>query len=300
MGPMPDASETEPLLRELTALMEHLERDGSFEESLGPDHARLASFCSRRRERLQVKEPAFPIVALVLDGEKRLAGGRRVRRGEVLLLPAHRSVQVVNVPASARRPYRSFVVHVAPQVAAMLAIRYAELASRPAPWAEARVLRPTRSTLLAALHLARTLAEPDAHVELLRHRAEDLLLSVLLASRGELDHAPRSQAGHDPAGALRLLVRRAPHQAWRAADAAAALAMSEPTLRRRLAAAGTTFRAILVDERLRLARTLLEDRTLSVTEVALRCGYQSPSKFAAQLKRAVGSTPSRFAVSAET
>lgn len=99
-----DLEGVDPLLDEMIRLMERLERGANFEDSLGPDHAKLGSFCSRRRERLQVKAPLHPIVALILDGGKRFGAGRRARRGEMLVIPVGGPIQVVNVPASLRRP----------------------------------------------------------------------------------------------------------------------------------------------------------------------------------------------------
>lgn len=285
------------VLAELVSLMEALEDDESFEDAVGVDVARLGSFKAKRRQRLCVGPIPRPLVAVILDGEKHvLDTGERARRGDVLFVPAQRPCNLINVPPSPSQPYRSFGLQVAPQVTAQLGARHPGLLDGPLPWAhpEPRVMAPSHATLLALLHFARSLGDPDAHVELLRHRLEDVLLSVLLAWRhGERQGA--TQAREDPILAVRHLVRRTPERAWRATEIATQLAMSEATLRRRLAEAKTSFRQLLLEERMRLARTLLADRSLSVSEVALRCGYQSPSKFAAQFERFSGASPSRFA-----
>jgi AraC-like DNA-binding protein len=65
-------------------------------------------------------------------------------------------------------------------------------------------------------------------------------------------------------------------------------------MRRRLAATGTNLRDLIAQERMSLARVLLADRHLAVADVALRCGYESPTKFARQFTRWVGQRPSQW------
>ena len=50
----------------------------------------------------------------------------------------------------------------------------------------------------------------------------------------------------------------------------------------------------LTRERMARARRLLADPSLSITEIALSIGYETPSAFAASFRRIVGMTPSHF------
>jgi AraC-like DNA-binding protein len=59
-------------------------------------------------------------------------------------------------------------------------------------------------------------------------------------------------------------------------------------------ATGHTPHEWLTKERLALARTLLADPTLTVTEVATAVGYQTPSAFTATFRRCIGVTPTAF------
>ena len=52
-----------------------------------------------------------------------------------------------------------------------------------------------------------------------------------------------------------------------------------------------SLRTLRTDERMTLAAALLTAPGARVTDVALRCGYQSPSKFTAQYRRWFGTTP---------
>lgn len=75
---------------------------------------------------------------------------------------------------------------------------------------------------------------------------------------------------------------------------AAALSMSERTLRRRLAASGTRYQALLDEVRQALAEELLETGMLPVEDVAQRLGYAESSSFIHAFKRWRGETPVQY------
>lgn len=72
---------------------------------------------------------------------------------------------------------------------------------------------------------------------------------------------------------------------------AAELRLSPATLRRRLRAEGQGYAAIRAEIRLRHARELLRDTTLSVAEIAGRLGYGEPSAFHRAFLKQTGATP---------
>jgi AraC-like DNA-binding protein len=72
------------------------------------------------------------------------------------------------------------------------------------------------------------------------------------------------------------------------------LYMSSRTLKRRLKMHGTSFQQMLDDARKRDAIRLLEDRTLSVEEVAHRIGYSAPANFLRAFRKWTGTTPGVF------
>lgn len=72
---------------------------------------------------------------------------------------------------------------------------------------------------------------------------------------------------------------------------ASRLAMSARTLNRRLADAGTSFAALLVDVRRERAMLLLEDRTLTCSGVGFLLGYAEPAAFFRAFKRWTGASP---------
>ncbi|MGZ2481517.1 AraC-like DNA-binding protein [Rhizobium pisi] len=90
---------------------------------------------------------------------------------------------------------------------------------------------------------------------------------------------------------LRQMVEIDPAFGWTLRHAARSFNMSEATLRRRLAAENTGFSEILSDTRMNRALGLVQTTTLSMAQIALEVGYDSPSQFAARFKERFGTSP---------
>ena len=75
---------------------------------------------------------------------------------------------------------------------------------------------------------------------------------------------------------------------------AAQLGMSERTLQRRLQEEGTSFRDILDDTRHYLARELLRNTQLPLTDVAIQLGFAEPSAFYRAFRKWEGCTPGQY------
>lgn len=75
-------------------------------------------------------------------------------------------------------------------------------------------------------------------------------------------------------------------------EAARGLALSERTLQRRLADAGTSFQAQLRAARIEAAKAMMRDTNAPLTEIALDCGFKSLQNFSAAFRRDVGQSPS--------
>lgn len=70
--------------------------------------------------------------------------------------------------------------------------------------------------------------------------------------------------------------------------------MQPRTMHRRLSAEGVTFRALLRDVRMNLARRYMNDASYSVTDVAFMLGYSDVSAFSRAFRSWFGTTPSQF------
>ncbi|GAA4694544.1 AraC family transcriptional regulator ligand-binding domain-containing protein [Nocardioides conyzicola] len=122
----------------------------------------------------------------------------------------------------------------------------------------------------------------------LSHSDPTTLVGFEAACREVVGHR-RERTGF--AGEVRVLVtQRLPGGAPLAA-VAAALGVSERTLRRRLSADGTGYQRLLDEVRGSMAEELLGTGRLSVEEVGLRLGYAEASSFIAAHRRWTGATP---------
>lgn len=150
----------------------------------------------------------------------------------------------------------------------------------------ARIPDALRAAFDAASHAAaapRTVPEAIARLRVLE------LMHWLLEQGVVLQRLSRPAT---TAAKVRTLLAGAIGSAWTAAQAARALAVSEATLRRRLAAEGTSFAELLVDARMSTALTLLQATARPVTDIAAHVGYGSPSRFAVRFRQRFGFAPS--------
>ncbi len=79
-----------------------------------------------------------------------------------------------------------------------------------------------------------------------------------------------------------------------AADVATSLSVSERTLHRRLARRGSSFGEILNNVRLRRARELLEDSSLTIEAIGERLGYAETASFSRFFRRMTSVSPSTY------
>lgn len=112
-------------------------------------------------------------------------------------------------------------------------------------------------------------------------------------------HARRSIGGASEAGtraaSLRVRVLAClPSAEMRADDVAARLGLSERSLRRGLAAEGTTFGEIVAQRRSNEALRLLDDPKATLTEVAARLGYAGAPSFGRAFRRWFGVSPRAY------
>lgn len=91
---------------------------------------------------------------------------------------------------------------------------------------------------------------------------------------------------------LNELLSAQPDHPWTVREMAAGCALSASTLQRRLmAATGKTPGMFLTELRLRQARHLICHTTLTLPEIALRCGYSTQSSLTCAFRRHYGDTP---------
>jgi AraC-like DNA-binding protein len=127
-------------------------------------------------------------------------------------------------------------------------------------------------------------------------RSADEALSAVVRRRLDKALAEREFNGSGPLSerVRHLMVSRLGEMTLTPDTVAKALAVSRRTLSRRLAAEGTSFRNILDDVRREFACALLQDRSLSMADIAFFLQYSEPAAFNRSFRRWMGRSPSAF------
>ncbi len=250
----------------------------------------VSAFVTRERECIASFRAATPGLVIVIEGSKQVAWGAErseCAAGDALFLPADAVLDVINDPDPGTGIYRALYLQFPRAMMIEAARRWPEFAAREPGHGIAAV--PMDVALASALiHVAEGL-----HLCSRRMKAHRLLGVIgHLAERGIVRFAPK-YVERSVVEAIRLLVRHRLDQPWSAGAIAAALGMSEATLRRRLAAEGRSLRAVMLDERMEAARQLLGDRTADVAHAMAATGYVSRSHFSRHYKAAHGTVPSQ-------
>lgn len=222
------------------------------------------------------------VIVFVREGTKIVRHASRqvrIERGSLGILPARLALTVENRPGTSGRYVASALV---PDPGLVRSMR-GEGLNDGDPFA-----KTAHDRTVAAFERAATLiGDPLTPPALREHAVREVLL--WLAEDGIGLGPDRSMSFSDR---LRTILSDDPAADWRASGAAQALAVSEATLRRRLASDGTAFGDLLADVRMTQGLGLLQTTDLPVNRIALDCGYVSASRFAVRFRARFGIAPS--------
>jgi AraC-like DNA-binding protein len=226
-----------------------------------------------------------PLVIFVERGVKTLqgSGGKYViRAGEAVAVAGGQSLDITNTHA-VDGAYRAH----------WLACDRAPLATHARAYPQHPVVRgalalpaPAPEFGAAFRRASQAIGDETIPAGIACHRLAELLLWIGLAG-GRFDAADPAQMSIK----IRTLIGEDLARNWSAADIAAAFAMSEATLRRRLSDEGTSLTTILVDMRMGMALQLLQSTVQPVTQIALSVGYLTSSQFAVRFRARFGFAP---------
>lgn len=116
------------------------------------------------------------------------------------------------------------------------------------------------------------------------------LLEPLIWLREQGIHLP-ANAEDQPISKVRSLIESDLSYPWTAGEAADHLAMSQATMRRRLSEAGQGFAKVLLHTRLERGLSLLQTTDARISEIALDCGFKTPSHFSDAFRKRFGIKP---------
>lgn len=230
-----------------------------------------------------------PAVIHVIGGEKRVGWSGAwlaASAGAMILLPEALPLDIENIPGM-QGTYRAGAL-LLPR--ARIEAAYARLQGTLSRDGQAvsLVRQPGPGTVTAFERLFS--ASTDLPQDILAIQQEELVLWLARDGAVFAPCAPERLSDQ-----VRKLLAASPGAHWPAQRAAAALAMSEPTLRRRLASEGQRFTSLLQDVRMTHALAMLQGGETSVGAVAAAVGYESPSRFAVRFRARFGAAPSEIA-----
>lgn len=116
------------------------------------------------------------------------------------------------------------------------------------------------------------------------------LLEPLIWLREQGIHLP-TQVEDQPISRVRSLIETDLSHPWKAEEVAEHFAMSEATLRRWLSKTGQGFAKILLHTRLEHGLSLLQTTDAQVSQIALECGFKTPSHFSDAFRKRFGIKP---------
>jgi AraC-like DNA-binding protein len=121
---------------------------------------------------------------------------------------------------------------------------------------------------------------------------DPLVRDVLVTLRDSLREKLASKG--DILSDVRMALRRT-HGEFPGLEAVAdGLAMSSRTLRRKLGEHNTTFQSLLDEERRRVAEDYLLNTSLSIQQIADKCGFSDPQNFSQAFRRWSGVSPTEY------
>ncbi|MDH7800754.1 MULTISPECIES: helix-turn-helix transcriptional regulator [unclassified Rhizobium] len=131
-----------------------------------------------------------------------------------------------------------------------------------------------------------TLDRDDLPPPIRRHR----LLEPLIWLQHNGVQLPIRQE-NQPWSKLRSLIETDVSKPWRIAEVARHFATSEATFRRQLVKSGLGFAQILLNTRLEKGLALLQTTQTPISQVALECGFKTPSHFSDAFRKRFGIKP---------
>ncbi|WP_455813678.1 helix-turn-helix transcriptional regulator [Pseudomonas graminis] len=264
-----------------------------------PSLRQRAGLCCVAHPRLRSMRPisAFhfhsPTLLMVLSGRLTLTFQQQVSELDansgIVLFDAGIFADLVKYPAEDGTPFQSLFITLSPQVISRFRLLYPPdepLSQAPSPL---RFVQQKESVLPAIAAVEQAMINDSLSDTRLELRLFDLLAT--LAAQGLYFSAP---ARLNTAERLRQLIQEQPDIRWTAAMAGNRLAVSEATLRRRLAGERITFDALLREVRMQHGMTLIQTTRWTLTQIADACGYLSAARFSARFKTRFGVSPAQI------
>ncbi|MEM7172551.1 MAG: helix-turn-helix transcriptional regulator [Pseudomonadota bacterium] len=218
----------------------------------------------------------------VLDSDNSAFLGRK---GDLLIFPPGSVVTMENRPLLDEN-YRAVGVSFTDELIAEV---FAD-SPRPVTQPSVQIVRAKPDAPMEVLPIIQaTLEDLSLPTAIRRHRLLEPL--IWLRDRGLMLPTLSKEL---PLSRVRSVIETDLERNWRATEVADRLAMSEATMRRWLAKSGHGFSKILLHTRLEHGLGLLQTTDIPISEIALDCGFKTPSHFSESFKKRFGIRPSEI------
>ncbi|MDU4843665.1 MAG: helix-turn-helix transcriptional regulator [Leclercia adecarboxylata] len=249
-------------------------------------HLTAAEVSASKMHRLHQVKLFYPAICHITHGSKVIIheDSRLVATpDELIIIPANTPMEIVNQPAQGI--FHSDLLLLSPEIIAAFKAHYLQSWPRSKTDSLCAPLSEGLAFMWGNLLHAVRHDFPD---ELQKHQAFGLLLALLHDGvAGPL----LIERNVNLTEQVRQFIMMSPARAWTAQDVASRLAVSVPTLRRRLREESHSFRQIVEEVRMAVALSQLQSTRLSVGEIAMQCGYLSSSRFTARFRQHYGCLP---------
>jgi AraC-like DNA-binding protein len=261
----------------------------------------LTKLIVRHRECLRGIKLKQPIIVVVLQGIKTIYLDDQeyvFQPGELFFVPAAIALNVINQPDT-NHNYIALVLELGDNLIARIRQAYPELVSYLEFEHDSQIKLdiPLTSQLEQSfVYLVQTAVNnaTENSSYLHEHRLMEVILLLLQSNR-------RSQFLQiiypDFPTHVTNLISQDLSLPWSAAQVAQQLDISVSTLKRKLKYYNLTFRQILTQARMQKGMKLLQkNKYASIAEIALACGYESPSRFATRFRQYYHLNPSEVSI----
>lgn len=238
-------------------------------------------------QRVRNYELESGLLAIPLLGRSRITDGPRtleVAPGQILVIPNARSIDWEQFPDQEVGEYVAIGIHLDQTLLESAQKLLPETVAADPGQISAEPLSLLIQPLLRwteVMQQGKRALSLHAIVEVIVRLHEVGHLGLLRIPRQTLAAQIRKLVAHDPA------------RDWLSEEFEDRLGVSGPTLRRKLAAEGTSFRSVLLDARLAHALHLLLTSRVPVKTIAARVGYDSAGTFSKRFSERYGLDPTQ-------
>ncbi len=250
--------------------------------------ATLTKLIFRRRECLRAVVLDRPIIVSVLAGTKTIYLDEQeyiFKAGELFFLPSAIAIDVINQPDLNSGEYIALVLELSSNLIERIRLAYPEVVdethSNNFQSKNIRLDIPLSPDLAETfIHLVKNVVDNVQEADISYLNEHHIIEVILRLLRSDLREQILQVVYPDFLTYICHILHRDLSFSWSATKLAEELGISVSTLKRRLKAKNVSFKQILLQERMNKAMRLLKQDRYAIAEIAIACGYESPSRFA--------------------